>query len=49
MGTERHSSPTRRRLARFGWLLAIWTASVLALGAFAWLLRQIMNAVGLSA
>jgi|JRYH01.1.fsa_nt_gb hypothetical protein len=49
MATERPSSATRRRLARFGWLLAIWAASVLALGAFAWLLRQVMNAVGLSA
>lgn len=49
MRAARHSSATRRRLARFGWLVAIWAASVLALGAFAWLLRQVMNAVGLSA
>ncbi|AYC34368.1 DUF2474 domain-containing protein [Pseudomonas cavernae] len=33
---------------RLAWLLAIWTASVLALGAVAWLLRQVMNAAGLS-
>ncbi|CAD5107916.1 DUF2474 domain-containing protein [Zestomonas carbonaria] len=33
---------------RLAWLLAIWTASVLVLGGVAWLLRQVMNAAGLS-
>ena len=32
---------------RLGWLLAIWAASVLSLGALAWLLRQFMSAAGL--
>lgn len=33
---------------RLGWLLAIWTGSVLALGAVSYLLRLFMNAAGLS-
>lgn len=33
---------------RLGWLALIWTASVLALGLFAGLLRLFMNAAGLS-
>ncbi|RJG12021.1 DUF2474 domain-containing protein [Pseudomonas cavernicola] len=33
---------------RLGWLLAIWTGSVLALGLVSWLLRLFMNAAGLS-
>lgn len=32
---------------RLGWLLAIWTASVLTLGAVAGLLRLFMQAAGL--
>lgn len=32
---------------RLGWLLAIWAASVLALGAVAGLLRLFMQAAGL--
>lgn len=42
-------APQRKPLwQRLAWLLAIWTASVLVLGAVAWLLRQVMNAAGLS-
>ncbi|UVE17146.1 DUF2474 domain-containing protein [Pseudomonas sp. LS44] len=33
---------------RLAWLVGIWTASVLALGSVAWLLRQFMNAAGLT-
>ncbi|WP_137818267.1 DUF2474 domain-containing protein [Pseudomonas sp. 2FG] len=33
---------------RLGWLVAIWTASVLALGAVSYLLRLFMTAAGLS-
>lgn len=33
---------------RLGWLALIWTASVLALGLVAGLLRLLMNAAGLS-
>ncbi|BBP81349.1 MULTISPECIES: DUF2474 domain-containing protein [Pseudomonas] len=33
---------------RLGWLLAIWTGSVLALGVVSYLLRLFMNAAGLS-
>ena len=39
------ASPSRLR--RLGWLLAIWAASVLALGAVAWLIRQLMGVAGL--
>lgn len=35
------------RLRRIGWFVAIWTASVLALGVVAWLLRLFMNLIGL--
>ncbi|MNE04942.1 hypothetical protein D3C76_980220 [compost metagenome] len=38
-------TPLRKRL---GWLVLIWTASVLALGVAAWLLRLMMSAAGLS-
>ena len=33
---------------RVGWLLLIWTGSVLTLAVVGWLLRQFMNAAGLS-
>lgn len=36
------------RLRRLGWLLAIWAASVLALGAVAWLIRLLMGLAGLA-
>jgi hypothetical protein len=34
-------------LRRFGWLVAIWAGSVLALGALATLIRLLMTAAGL--
>ncbi len=33
---------------RLGWLVLIWTASVLALGAVSYLLRLFMQAAGMS-
>ena len=33
---------------RLGWLVGIWTASVLALGAVSYLLRLFMHAAGMS-
>lgn len=33
---------------RVGWLVAIWAASVLALGVFAYLLRLLMASIGMS-
>jgi hypothetical protein len=38
---------TKRWLARFGWLIAIWAASVAALALAAWLMRQLMRAAGM--
>ncbi|MET1078618.1 MAG: DUF2474 domain-containing protein [Pseudomonas sp.] len=32
---------------RLAWLVGIWSASVLALGVVAWLLRQFMSAAGM--
>ncbi|WP_252273320.1 DUF2474 domain-containing protein [Pseudomonas subflava] len=39
---------TTETLRRLAWLLGIWTASVLTLAGFAWLLRQFMSAAGLT-
>ena len=36
-------------IRRLGWFFLIWTASVLALGVVAVLLRSVMNLAGLSA
>lgn len=33
---------------KLGWLVLIWSASVLALGAAAWLMRLLMRAIGMS-
>jgi hypothetical protein len=33
---------------RLGWLVVLWAAGVASLGAVAWLLRQLMRAVGLA-
>ena len=44
--TEERAS--RQWLRRFGWLLAIWAASVLSLGLLTLLLRFLMSAAGLS-
>lgn len=40
---------TTETLRRVAWLLAIWSASVLALALVAWLLRLLMSSVGLTA
>lgn len=40
--------PAKPLWQRLAWLVGIWTASVLTLGAVAWLLRLLMNAAGLS-
>ena len=45
MGTQRPGASTWLR--RVGWLVLIWAASVAALGVAAWVLRMIMQAVGL--
>lgn len=42
------AAPRALWLKRIGWLLAIWSASVAALGVAAWLLRLLMRAAGLS-
>jgi hypothetical protein len=34
---------------RLTWLVVIWSASVLALGVVAWLIRRFMQAAGLAA
>lgn len=33
---------------KIGWLVALWSASVSALGALAYLIRLVMNSVGLT-
>ncbi|HEX9171671.1 MAG TPA: DUF2474 family protein [Telluria sp.] len=38
---------TRLWLRRFGWLVALWAGSVLALAALAALIRVLMTAAGL--
>lgn len=51
MGGVTHERPPAAppsRLRQLGWLLAIWAASVLALGAVAWLVRLLMGFAGLS-
>ena len=37
----------RTWLARIGWLVAIWVASVAALAAAAWVMRGLMHAAGM--
>ena len=44
MGEMREKKPLWQRL---GWLVLIWAASVLALGALSWLLRLFMQAAGM--
>ncbi|MCJ0974560.1 DUF2474 domain-containing protein [Stutzerimonas marianensis] len=41
-------APPRPLWQRMTWLVVIWSASVLALGVVAWLLRQFMTAAGLA-
>ncbi len=45
------SQSARKRLwlRRLGWMVAIWAASIAALAVAAYLLRLIMNAVGMTA
>ncbi|OMG67752.1 hypothetical protein AUR59_008640 [Stutzerimonas balearica] len=46
---DREPGPQQRPLwQRMAWLVAIWSASVLALSVVAWLLRQAMTAAGLT-
>jgi hypothetical protein len=45
---EEHRSSLREWGIRFAWLIAIWAASVAALGVVAGLLRIAMRAAGLS-
>ncbi len=42
------STEKKPLLKRLGWLVAIWTASVLALGAVSYLLRMFMHAAGMT-
>ena len=37
------TDPPRRWASRIGWLIAIWTASVLALGVVALIIRALMT------
>ncbi|MCQ2029774.1 DUF2474 domain-containing protein [Stutzerimonas zhaodongensis] len=46
---ESSASNTKPLWKRMTWLVLIWSASVLALGVIAWLLRQFMTAAGLAA
>lgn len=36
-------------LRRIGWLLLLWAGGIAALGLAAWLLRQLMGVMGLTA
>jgi hypothetical protein len=47
MQSRIHTAPPLWK--KFGWLVAIWTASVLALGVVAMLIRVVMNAAGMTA
>jgi uncharacterized protein DUF2474 len=47
-GVRDEASPAPSRLVRLGWLIAIWAASVLALGVVAWVIRQLMGFAGLT-
>lgn len=49
MAAAPREAPPRPFLVRLGWLVAIWAASVAALGVVAWLLRQVMGWAGLRA
>ena len=45
---ETGAPPVRALWQRLTWLVVIWAASVMALGALAWGIRQFMQAAGLS-
>ena len=42
---EQTPAPLRKRL---GWFVLLWAGGVLALGAFAYLLRWVMRGIGMS-
>lgn len=42
------AQPRPKWLKRFGWLIGIWCASVLALAVAAYAMRLLMAAIGLS-
>jgi hypothetical protein len=46
--TAHPSAGTQTWLRRIGWLVLIWTGSVLALGVVAGLFRAVMNLAGLT-
>jgi hypothetical protein len=48
MTPARQKAPPHLWLKRVGWLVLIWAASVCALGVFAYGLRLVMRAVGMS-
>jgi Protein of unknown function (DUF2474) len=47
-GVEQASVPTPSWLRRIGWLILIWTASVMGLAFVAVLFRMLMSAAGLT-
>ena len=49
MRTQSRIPTTPSVWKRLGWLVAIWTCSVLALGIVALLIRLVMNAAGMTA
>lgn len=51
MSDKHESSASKQKplWKRMTWLVLIWSASVVALGVIAWLLRQFMTAAGLAA
>lgn len=47
-GARMNDIPEKKPLwQRLAWLVALWTGSVLVLGALVWLLRQFMQAAGM--
>ena len=44
---EQRSETSSGRLKRLAWFISIWAGSVLSLGVVAYLLRLLMNAIGL--
>lgn len=48
MAVERPDSRRPNWWKRFGWLIGIWTASVVALAVAAYAMRLLMNLLGLS-
>jgi hypothetical protein len=48
MGAECPHAGKRKWLKRFGWLIGIWTASVLALAGAAYAMRLLLKLMGLA-